>query len=348
MKKFRCATLYSLLALSLTLGACNDHSGNPNAGVANAAILDRPPYRTLTDSIAKAESNDGKDSATLASLHFRRAELLARNNQHEAAVPDYRRSWELNAQEMTGLRYAATLTIIGQPREAARLLNDAHHRFPDNSAFTNMLADLYQQAGLFTEALGIYDEMLKKDSADFEAWYEKGLILEKAKDTTAAIAALAKAHQLQPTSTYALELAHLYAETRNPKALTLADEVLGRDLMHEQVDPLFIKGIYYANTGQPRLAIVQFDSCIGRDWKFTDAYLEKGIVLFHQHKYPEALGIFQMTIKVSNTYPDGYYWIGRCHEAMGNKDQALIFYQRTLGLDKDFSEAAEGIKRLGS
>jgi tetratricopeptide (TPR) repeat protein len=128
--------------------------------------------------------------------------------------------------------------------------------------------------------------------------------------------------------------------------LSLCDAVLQKDSTHELLDPFFIKGIYFSNTLQYKKAIIQFDSCINRDWKFTDAYLEKGIALFKQKQYTQALESFRMTIKVSDTYPDGYFWIGRCYEATGDKTQAILFYQQALGLDKDFTEAADAIKRL--
>src|SRR6202012_449329 len=103
-----------------------------------------------------------------------------------------------------------------------------------------LLGELYQQLGRFTEALGLYDALLKRDSSNFEIWYEKGLLLEKGKDTAAAIHALAKAYQFQPINTYALELAHLYAESRNATALTICDNVLRKDSSHELLDPFFI------------------------------------------------------------------------------------------------------------
>jgi len=209
-----------------------------------------------------------------------------------------------------------------------------------------MLGDLYQQSGNTAEALQLYNDMLQADSLNFEAWYEKGLLLEKLQDTAAALTALHKAYTLQPINTYALELAHLYAENRNAAAIDLCDAILRKDSAHELIDPVFIKGIYYANVGDNKQAITQFDSCIRRDWKFTDAYLEKGIILFHEKKYAAAADVFQMTMKVSNTYPDGYYWMGRCYEATGHKEEAILFYQRALSLDKDFTEAKEALRRL--
>lgn len=321
----------------LTTGCTNDNNGNHDD---RAAILQHPPYAALTDSLQKTTG-----TAT-AGLYFRRAELLSHNNLHELAADDYRRSWELAPDETTGFRYASTLSIIGQTNRAIQILQDCRRRYPSNPSFSPLLGELYQQTGRDQDALGIYDAILSKDSLDNETWYEKGLLLEKIRDTVPAIAALHRAFTLAPLNTYGLELAHLYAENRNPAALPICDDILRKDSDHTLLDPFFIKGIYFSNIAQYNKAIVLFDSCIGRDWKFTDAYLEKGIALFEQKRYDSALVTFHMTIRVSNSYPDGYFWAGRCYEATGHNDQALLYYRQALALDKDFTEAADRIKRL--
>jgi len=55
-----------------------------------------------------------------------------------------------------------------------------------------------------------------------------------------------------------------------------------------------------------------------------------------------------MTATVSNTDADAYYWMGRCFEATGKKDDAITNYQRALALDRTFSEAREALRRLNS
>jgi tetratricopeptide (TPR) repeat protein len=322
------------------LPSCNN-SGNEMANETDS-LLAKPPYAALTDSIRQS----APAPATEAGLYFRRGELLAQNSLHEIAGSDYKRSWELQPDQTTALRYASTLSITGHTEEAMKLLKDCRKKFPANDSFSRLLGELYMQSGNMKAAMTLYDTSLKKDSLNFEAWYEKALLLEKAKDTAGAIASLKKAYALQPTNTYALELAHLYAEKGNGLALSLCDEVMEKDSTKELLDPLFIKGIYYANTGQNAKAIIQFDSCIRRDWKFTDAYLEKGILLFKQKNYAQALKTFNMTVTVSNTYPDGYFWIGRCYEVAGRREEAILYYQQALALDKDFTEAADRIKNL--
>jgi tetratricopeptide (TPR) repeat protein len=143
-----------------------------------------------------------------------------------------------------------------------------------------------------------------------------------------------------------LELAHLYAETKNALALNICDEVIMKDESRQLVDPFFIKGIYYSNSNQFESAIIQYDSCIHRDWKFTEAYIEKGIVFFKQKNMDEALNTFQLAARVSNTYPDSYYWMGRCYEKINRKEEAIASYERALSLDRNFGEAKEALKRL--
>jgi tetratricopeptide (TPR) repeat protein len=331
-------TLFLLAAAAGSLAGC--HNDGDKKADEQAAVLHGPPFAALTDSLRSVKDKDA------AGLYFRRAELLTKANLHELAAADYHRSWEINPDELTGYRYASTLSIIGQTDRAIQLLTDCSKKFPTNPAFPGLLGEIYQQSGKTKEALAIYDALLAKDSLDNETWYEKGLLLEKTRDTAQAIRALSKAYSLQPVNTYGLELAHVYAESSNPVALSICDDIMHKDSSHELLDPMFIKGIYYSNTAQYKKAVVQFDSCIGRDWKFTDAYLEKGIALYQQKRYDTAMTTFLMTIKVSDTYPDGYYWVGRCFEATGRKDQAILYYRQALALDKDFTEAADHIKRI--
>src|ERR1700733_4551780 len=140
------------------------------------SILQKPPFSALTDSIRQSAP------AAAAGLYLRRGDLLSQLNMHEIAVNDYKRSWEIRPEEETGLHYASTLSIIGRTGEAVNLLEDCLKRFPANSSFASLLGDIYVQSGRTKEALRLYDNVLAADSSNFEAWYEKGLLLEKARE----------------------------------------------------------------------------------------------------------------------------------------------------------------------
>jgi tetratricopeptide (TPR) repeat protein len=190
--------------------------------------------------------------------------------------------------------------------------------------------------------------MISGDSLDPETYYEKALILEQLKDTVMALRMLRKAYSFQGLQTYGLELAHLYAEQKNPVALEICDYIIKHDSSNLLIDPFFIKGIFYANVKEYPKAIVQFDSCILRDWKTTDAYLEKGQAYFHLQNFNAAMKTFNMAITVSSTDPDAYFWLGRCYESQKKKANAIYFYRKAISLDRNFTEAKQRIDVLDS
>lgn len=322
------------LAVILLLAGCTNEDSD--------AVLDRPPYAKLTDSIRRFPE--------IPELLMRRAELLTQNNEHELANDDYRNAWRILPAEPIAMRYVSNLLLLNRPAEAIKLLETAVQKFPDNPEFRRRLSEAYFQSGRSREALAQYDNLLQTDSLNFEAWYEKSLLLVDMGDTAAAIDALARSYTLQPLTMSGIALANLYAETRNPQALAVADDLLRKDSLLQDgspnLDPVYIKGIYYSNTRQYPQALEQFDICIRGNWKFTDAYIEKGIILYEQKNIDMALETFKMATTVSPTNPDAYYWQGRCYEAAGKDEEALNNYLRAYGLDRDFTEAEEAIARM--
>lgn len=301
------------------------------------ALLNKPPYAGITDSIGAAPNN--------ADLYLIRGTRLSQNNLHELASADYEKAWMLAPNENTALQYISNLMLVNRPVEAVGLLKECIEKYPDNPAFRRRLSEVYAQVGETEAALQEYNVLLNKDSLDFESWYEKGSLLVQLKDTTGAIQAMERSYRLQPINYTGLALANLYAATKNPQTIALCDALIVRDSTLAE-EATFLKGAYFSDTKQYTAALEQFELCIRRNWKFTDAYIEKGIVLYDLKEYDKALETFTMAATVSNTSPDAYYWQGRCYEALHERDKAIGNYERALSLDKGFTEAQEGLKRL--
>ena len=329
---------YAILVFLLALAGCGLLGDKTTNGFNE--VLYKPPFKALSDSIDKYPNN--------ASLLLRRAELLSQNNQQDIAYYDYKKSWDLQPDEQTAVLYASNLFITGRSKDAVALLKDCLKKFPDNPEFKRRLAEAYSHAGDSNDAIAMYDNMIKNDSTNFEALYEKGILLTQLKDTAKAITALEKAWRLQPIMQTGLALANLYAETENPNTIALCDALQKRDSAREFVDPVFLKGVYYSNVKDYPKAIALFDECTRIDWKFIEPYLEKGMIMYEQRNYDEAIKTFQYAIKISYTNADAYYWTARCYEAIGKKDEALDYYYQAVTFDRDFREAKEAIKRLKS
>jgi tetratricopeptide (TPR) repeat protein len=330
-------SLQPLFLIGLLCWLCSCGSGKNDKESAEK-ILSVPPYAGLTDSIKQFPQNQD--------LYMQRAVLLSQNNKHELAMADYKKAWDLKPELHIAMQYVSNLMLVNRPEEAVKLLKESIAKWPGNPDLHRRLSEIYTQMGDTKKAISQYDEWAQQDSLNFEVWYEKGVLLARLKDTPAAIQALEKSYKVQPINYNGLALASLYAASLNPKVITLCDELIRKDTTGIINDVLYLKGSFYSDTKQYAKAMEMFNECISHDWKFADAYIEKGIVLHDLKNYDSALKVFTMAATVANTNPDAWYWMARCYEALGKKDLARVNYERALAIDKKFEEAREGLKRL--
>lgn len=326
-----------ITGLTLLWGIIACNSGEPKEN-GKANILEMPPYAGITDSIRMDEKN--------RELYIRRAGLLNQQGEHELAYTDLEKAWELAPSEPLAEALVNGLFMMGKNEQALDLLKELTNSYPNNTNLKRRMGEALLHSGKYNQAIAAYEKMIEEDSLDFESYYEKGLLYMEMKDTAAALRDLETSFRIQPIQMTALSLANIYAEIKNPRALELADMVISRDSARENVDPVFIKGIYYANIKNTAKALEQFNQVIRMDWKFHEAYIEKGIIYFEQKNLDEALQQFKLASTVTNTFPDAYYWQGRCYEELGMKDEALASYSRAYALDKTFTEAIEGAERI--
>jgi tetratricopeptide (TPR) repeat protein len=326
------------LVLAL-LSACHSKPAR-EAEVAppDKSILHQMPFAGITDSIDRDQDN--------TTLLLRRGDLLTQFGQHELAYTDYRKAWEQQPSEALAISLSNNLFTQGRTEVALQFIREALKLYPSSEHLRRRLGEAYTQTGQSGEAMKVYNELLGKDSSNFEAWFDKALLYMKTKDTAEAIRCLRRSYELQPLQLTGLSLANLYAELKYPEAIRICDEVIEKDSAGELIDPYFIKGIYYSNTHNFPKALDMYNKCIRIDWKFNEAYIEKGIIYFDQKNLDEALKQFKMAAQVSNSYADAYYWQGRCYEELGRTEEALTNYARAYALDPGFGEAVEAAARI--
>ena len=236
---------------------------------------------------------------------------------------------------------------VTQPISKEQLLKNAVSQYPDSLLLIESLVEYYRNNGSYDTAINITDEAIKKDSENVELWDIKGTLLYENGDTLKSIKAYETAINIYPLPEYIIALGTLYAQTKNSKALTMADALLIADKAKAQREALFIKGLYYAYTSDKQKAINFFDSCISIDYTYMFAYREKAIALYEMDKYEEALQVLTRAITIQNNFDEGYYWRGRCYEKLNRKQDAMENYQMALLYDKNFIEAKEALARLG-
>ena len=331
----RIAKIFALISGGLILiSSCNDKGTDSPFG----EMLSQPPYTLLTDSIKQQPKND--------ELYFKRAVLLNTNNFPEPALADFKMAWSIKKDE----RYAYGLSNIlldKKPDSAILFLNQALGELPNSFLLQLTLARSYDAQAKTDEALKLCNDILQKIPQQVDVIKMKAELLSKKGNTAEAISILEKAYNITPYDIdLNYELAYKYAENKNAKAISLCDSLIRIDTLGLHAEPYYYKGIYFSNINDKAKALALFDNAIKHDYNYLNAYIEKGRILYDQKKFADALKTVQLVNTISPKFPDAYFWIAKCQEALGQKEEAKLNYQRAYGLDNSFTEAKEAADKL--
>lgn len=338
--KIEILPLFRLPLIRLALTACIGLAGCGDADQDAPAdeVLLEAPFAALTDSIRQAPRNDV--------YYFHRAVLLNKSSLSELALADFQKAWSLRGDE----KYAfgiANIWLDRSPDSAVVFLRSALNRLPESYLLRVTLARAEDALGKTDEALSTARELLQQNPAIAEGWLIQADLLGKKQDAAGSLQSLEKAYELAPANLeIAFKLMYALAEAKNKRALSLCDTLIRQDTGRLHADPYYVKGLYYSNTGENAQAIHWFDETIRHDINYLNAYIEKGKILLNEKKITEAQPVFELANRVKPAFPDAYYWIGVCQEARGQKEEALLNYQKAYGLDKSFTEAREAADRL--
>lgn len=226
-------------------------------------------------------------------------------------------------------------------------LRDLVKKYPDSVSLRSKLVDYFAESGNYENAIAETNIMLQRDSTNPEWWDVKARLLFLDGDTLAAINAYEKAIGIFPNPEYVIAIGTLYAQTRNPLALAMADALLQAPRANAGLQAQFIKGLYYNYSGDKAKAVSFFDKCIVMDYSFMDAYREKAIALYDQANYAAALKVLEQATTVKRSYDEAWYWMGKCYQKLNKNKEAVESYQLALQLDPNFVEAKDALAKMG-
>ena len=226
-------------------------------------------------------------------------------------------------------------------------LRENASKYPDSLLLKEELIQYFRDNGDYGQAIAEAETALKKDPSNDRLWDIKATLHFENADTIHAIESFEKAISLNPKPGYILSLGSLYAQTKNPRALSLADALLQAPSATAQKEATFIKGLYYGYTGDKIKAISFFDRCLSIDFRDVLAYREKAICLYDLGKYTEALAVLEKAIAVQNTFDEGYYWMGRCYQKLNRNKEAIASYQQAIQIDPEYVEARDALNKMG-
>jgi len=229
---------------------------------------------------------------------------------------------------------------------AEKKLRDAMAQYPDSLLLRENLIQYFRDNSNYEMALAETDVYLKKDSNNPRFWDIRANLSIENEDTLQAIRSFEKAIELYPDPGYIMSLGAIYAQTKNPMALAMADALMQATKAKAGKEALFIKGLYYNYTGDKTKAISFFDQCLALDYTYMFAYREKGIALYETGQYQKAVDVLTRAVTLQNNYDEGYYWLGRSFEKLNRKADAIEAYKTALLYSPDYMEAQDALSKL--
>lgn len=323
--------VFAILLVTI-LGGCSANDENADA------MLRTPAYSQFTDSIEQQPGNP--------ELYYKRGALLLQNGQLNHAEADLKKAYSLKKDEQYAL---GVVNVLRQKNvdSAIAFIQKASPELPQSIALRISLARGYQQKGDLEKSITICNDIITEFPNQLDALLLKAEILQQQERSADALNTLETAYTYAPfDAELAHNLAFQYAEAKNAKVLQLCDSLIKADTEGKHAEPYYLKGVYYANMGNKKQALQFFDEAVQHDYNFLDAYMDKGNLLYDARQYEEALQTFELATTVSPTFAEAYYWLGKTKEAMGNKKEAKLDYQRAYGLDKKLAEAKAAADRL--
>ena len=227
-----------------------------------------------------------------------------------------------------------------------KVLKDSIAKFPELLLLKEELIQLYRDSADFEKAIVAVDQILNTDSLNDRLWDIKAILHFENEDTLNAIKSFETALRLNPSPRYLILLGSLYAQTKNSRAIAIANVLQNSKQPETEKEAFFIKGLYFNYTGDKATAIAALDKCLNLDNRHMLAYREKGIALYDMGRYNDAITVLDKAVTLQNNFDEGYYWLGRCLEKLNKPNDAIGEYKTALLYAPDYVEAQDALKKL--
>jgi len=336
MKRVSCLSCLLLLAGIALLVSCTGKR-QETATDAVPELFSRPDLSDITRQI--------NDHPQRADLYFQRGNILHHLQQDSLAVADFKTAIRYDSSKAE--YYSAIGELLFEHKDitgSVPWFQKAIARNPEDPRAHLKFAKMLIYTRDYPKAFSEINTVLRQDIYNPEGYFLKGMIYKDLKDTGKAISSFQTVLNAAPEYKEALiQLGQLYAAKGDPLALRYYENAFRLDT--GDVFPLFAKGVFFQQQGQPEKAKQQYRECVLRDHQYADAYYNLAFIYLGQDSVEKAFRHFDLLTKITPNDAEAYYNRGICNERLGRKDAAAGDFRQALVFDPDYTEAKEALKR---
>ena len=219
---------------------------------------------------------------------------------------------------------------------------------PDGMAYEWIqLGIALENIGKHREAIEVYDEAIKIDPKNEDAWRKKGENLFLLGDFNAAIVASDKLLEINPHSATALnnKASSLYRLGRSNEALEIIDKAINLD---PKDAGLWCNKCGFLRTEEIALYKEALEACnraLNLDPSNASAWNHKGGALYSLGRYHEALSAYDKAVELDPTFSLAWYNRGTAYYQLGKYKDAISCFDKALQIEPNYV-AAQNVKHL--
>ena len=209
------------------------------------------------------------------------------------------------------------------------------------TAFTRALA--LQQAGDFEQAERLYEQILRSDHQNAEAWHLLGLVVHRSGRLDKAAECIGRAVSLDGSSAvFQCDLGAMYHQLgRLDEAIDCFQQAV--QLAPEQPHTHYNLGIALQQRGDQVGAKLRFQQAVRLRPEFLEAWSDLGIVHQKLGELDQAAECFGHTISLAPGSADGHFNLGNIHLAQDRLLEAVACYVRAIERQPQFAKALNNL-----
>jgi len=273
-------------------------------------------------------------------LYVERAKAHFAYKDYETAISDMKIALNIDSSKAGYYIFLSDMYLTqNKTRDTRDMLRKAIKLDTGNAEALMKYSQLFYLLRKYDTAIFFINRSLHHDRANAVANFQKGMILKEAGDTAKSISSFQSAVELDQNYFDAyMQLGVLFSMKNNPLGLEYFNTAL--KIEPKSIEALYGIGKFLQNVGEYDKALKAYEDLLAISPENQDAVFNMGAIYYEQKQYPEALQKFEKTIQRDENFYRGYYGRGRCYEALGEKEKAIVDYRRCLAIKPDYDLGA--------
>ncbi len=216
------------------------------------------------------------------------------------------------SDEIVLLKYADIMKIMGNFEKSVHYCMKARRQNPSSTKSIMQLANMYISEGKEIKAVGLFTDLINKNSNQYDIYLCRSKIYEKMEDFEKAMSDLNKI----PTTNH-----------------------------HLRVEVLKAKGRVFAKMNKLPDAIAACEEVASME-PTADNLARVGLLFIRMKNYRSALGWYEQSTIMEPNHSKYIYNLGCCYEALRDKAKAIQCYELSLKLDPQARETQVALARM--